>query len=165
LETVMGIVNALDLHFPYISAGHAGYMDFFRASYGNKEPIILEEGTSVRFPAGWTDEDADKWPKAMELQRSSNYTARTYSNWYRRGYMRSFEITVALIVALMVFVAVKLLGFVIHIAIAAAVMGVVLGFVIARAFRSNWFQAQGAFCVAKMSAGHAVNGFLNVLRW
>jgi hypothetical protein len=49
------------LDFPYISEARAGYMDFFSPAYSNKEPIILEDGISVQFPAGWTDEDADKW--------------------------------------------------------------------------------------------------------
>jgi hypothetical protein len=58
------------------SVARAGYMDFF-GDYNNKEPIILEDGTSVHFPAGWTDEDADKWRKSMDLQRPDGFTAPT----------------------------------------------------------------------------------------
>ena len=42
------------------------------------EPVVLDDGTSVLFPSGWTDEDADKWRKGMELQRPGNYSARTH---------------------------------------------------------------------------------------
>ena len=39
-----------------------------------KAPVILQDGTSVLFPNGWTDEDADKWRKGMELQRPSHHS-------------------------------------------------------------------------------------------
>jgi hypothetical protein len=64
--------------FPYIPDRFQGYMDFFSDNHQNKEPLVLEDGTSVAFPAGWTDEDADKWRKGMQLQRPINYAASTY---------------------------------------------------------------------------------------
>jgi hypothetical protein len=54
-------------------------MDFFSENHKNREPIVMEDGTSVVFPSGWTDEDADKWRKGMQLVRP-RVTARTYVN-------------------------------------------------------------------------------------
>jgi hypothetical protein len=65
------------LDFRYIPEQYRGYMDFFSDDSTHKEPVILDDGTSVLFPSGWTDEDADKWRKGMELQRPGHYTART----------------------------------------------------------------------------------------
>jgi hypothetical protein len=63
------------LYFPYLPADRQGYIDFFSENYTNKEPVILDDGTSVQFPKDWTDEDADKWRKGMELQRPDHYRA------------------------------------------------------------------------------------------
>jgi hypothetical protein len=63
------------LHFPYLPCERQGYIDFFSEHYTHKEPVILEDGTSVQFPKDWTDEDADKWRKSMDLQRPDNYRA------------------------------------------------------------------------------------------
>ena len=49
----------------------SGYVDYFSDGNPNSEPIILEDGTSVAYPAGWTDEDADKWRKGNKLQPPS----------------------------------------------------------------------------------------------
>ena len=67
-----------DLAFPYLPEQYRGYMDYFSDAKENKEPIILDDGTSVVFPKDWTDEDADKWRKGMELQRPANYSGSTY---------------------------------------------------------------------------------------
>jgi hypothetical protein len=64
--------------FPYLPDQYTGYMDYFSDDHNFKEPVLLEDGTSVRFPTGWTDEDADKWRKGHELQRPDHFTARTY---------------------------------------------------------------------------------------
>jgi hypothetical protein len=56
-----------DRDFPYIPERYRGY--------SNKEPVILEDGTSVLFPSEWTDEDADKWRKGMKLQRHCEHAA------------------------------------------------------------------------------------------
>jgi len=63
------------LHFPFLPSDRQGYIDFFSENNTNKEPVILEDGTSVQFPKDWTDEDADKWRKAMQLERPGNYRA------------------------------------------------------------------------------------------
>ena len=63
------------LYFPYLPQHRQCYIDFFSENYTNKEPVVLEDGTSVQFPRGWTDEDADKWRKGMELQRPDYYRA------------------------------------------------------------------------------------------
>jgi len=52
------------------SARLAGYVDYFSDSPHNK-PVVLDDGTSVLFPKDWTDEDADKWRKGMDLLRPS----------------------------------------------------------------------------------------------
>ena len=67
-----------ELQFPYLPEQYRGYMDYFSDDNENKEPIILEDGTSVVFPTGWTDEDADNWRKGMDLQRPGHYSARTF---------------------------------------------------------------------------------------
>ena len=46
-----------------------GQLRLFGDNNSNKVPVLLEDGTSVQFPKGWSDEDADKWRKGMELQR------------------------------------------------------------------------------------------------
>ena len=66
--------------FPYLPQRYTGYMDYFSDNHKNKEPVVLEDGTSVLFPKGWTDEDADKWRKGMELQAPEGFFARTYSH-------------------------------------------------------------------------------------
>ena len=63
------------LHFPFLPSDRQGYIDFFSDNSMNKEPVVLEDGTSVQFPEDWTDEDADKWRKSMELERPSDYRA------------------------------------------------------------------------------------------
>jgi hypothetical protein len=55
-----------------------GYVDFFSENDALREPVILQDGTSVQFPKGWTDEDADKWRKGMELQRPDDYRATSF---------------------------------------------------------------------------------------
>lgn len=57
---------------------NTGYMDLFGDDYHFKEPLILEDGTSVLFPRGWTDEDADKWRKGMHLQRPLGCPTKIY---------------------------------------------------------------------------------------
>lgn len=66
------------LDFPYLPERYQGFMDFFSDNNTHNEPVILEDGTSVQFPKGWTDEDADKWRKGNELQRPADYTASSY---------------------------------------------------------------------------------------
>jgi hypothetical protein len=70
----------LNIDFPYLTEARQGYMDFFNPSYTNKTPLILADGTSVQFPADWTDEDADKWRKSMDLQRPDGFVGRTFTN-------------------------------------------------------------------------------------
>ena len=48
-----------------------GYLDYFGQTFSVREPLIMSDGTSVVFPKGWTDEDADKWRKGKQLQRQS----------------------------------------------------------------------------------------------
>ena len=63
--------------FPYLASQHAAYIDYWSESDNTKEPVILEDGTSVPFPKHWTDEDADKWRKGMELQHPQGLYAKT----------------------------------------------------------------------------------------
>jgi hypothetical protein len=71
-----------DLDFPYLPEQYRGYMDYFSGDNTNKEPVVQEDGTSILFPSGWTDEDADKWRKGMELQRPGRYTAQTRDRFH-----------------------------------------------------------------------------------
>jgi hypothetical protein len=64
--------------FPHIPDRCAGYMDLFSERHQNKAPLLLKDGTSVVFPAGWTDEDANKWRKGKELQKPEGYSASTF---------------------------------------------------------------------------------------
>jgi hypothetical protein len=47
----------------------AGYADFFGDKHPNREPQILQDGTSVRWPHGWNDIDAFAWRKLHHLLR------------------------------------------------------------------------------------------------
>lgn len=47
-----------------------GYVDFFDNSGRRRAmPIILTDGTSVRFPQGWTEKDAKRWREASGYER------------------------------------------------------------------------------------------------
>lgn len=56
----------------------SGYVDYFSDDNRNHEPVVLEDGTSVAYPAGWTDEDADKWRKGNDLQPPSPCASTAY---------------------------------------------------------------------------------------
>jgi len=71
-----------NLEFPYPSGPYLGYVDHFSEESVNTEPLILEDGTSVIFPKGWTDEDADKWRKGMELQRLNDFPTGSYETFH-----------------------------------------------------------------------------------
>jgi hypothetical protein len=43
------------------------YRDVFTDS-DRKEPLVLRDGTSVRFPQGWTPEDAARWRRENNLE-------------------------------------------------------------------------------------------------
>jgi hypothetical protein len=62
-------MEQLPPHLPSLPEQDLGYMDFFSDENSNNKPVILEDGTSVLFPKDWTDEDADKWRKGMDLQK------------------------------------------------------------------------------------------------
>jgi hypothetical protein len=54
-----------------------GYGDYFSIDDSIREPILLQDGTSVLFPSHWTDEDAGRWRKGVGLQPPSAPLLRT----------------------------------------------------------------------------------------
>lgn len=44
-----------------------GYRDIFDT--GRKSPLVLRDCTSVEWPAGWNQVDADRWRAANGLER------------------------------------------------------------------------------------------------
>lgn len=48
-------------------AAVTGYRDIFDT--GRKSPLVLRDCTSIEWPKGWTQEDADRWRKANGLER------------------------------------------------------------------------------------------------
>ena len=61
----------------YFNEPYQGYIDYFDENDTN-QPIILSDGTSVSFPIGWTDEDADKWRKSVDLQPPGYRSSKAY---------------------------------------------------------------------------------------
>jgi len=47
----------------------AGYRDVFGNRDGHRGPLVLRDGTSVAWPQGWSQEDADRWRKANRLEK------------------------------------------------------------------------------------------------
>ena len=43
------------------------YRDIFDVK--RKGPLVLRDGTSIEWPKGWTQEDADRWRKAAKLEK------------------------------------------------------------------------------------------------
>jgi len=48
-----------------------GYRNIFGVRDGHRGPLVLRDGTSIEWPAGWSKEDADRWRKANGLERPS----------------------------------------------------------------------------------------------
>jgi hypothetical protein len=47
----------------------AGYRDIFGIRDAGKQPLVLRDCTSIEWPAGWSQKDADRWRKANKLER------------------------------------------------------------------------------------------------
>jgi hypothetical protein len=45
-----------------------GYQDIFTVNEIPREPRIMKDGTSVRWPAGWTLEQAHQWRREHNLE-------------------------------------------------------------------------------------------------
>ena len=71
-----------DRAYPYTFEHCVRYLDYFSDEHANIVPLILDNGTSVIFPKGWTDEEADKWRKGMELQRPNDYPTSSYQTFH-----------------------------------------------------------------------------------
>lgn len=56
---------------PPLADETTGHVDFFSDSHTNRMPIILSDGTSVKFPRGWTEKQADEFRKKSHLMRPS----------------------------------------------------------------------------------------------
>ena len=48
---------------------HIGYRDVFGAREPSKGPLVLADCTSVEWPRGWSQTDADVWRKANRIER------------------------------------------------------------------------------------------------
>jgi len=46
---------------PILAHESPGYLDFFGKHHRNREPVVLCDGTSVRWPAHYTKKDARIW--------------------------------------------------------------------------------------------------------
>jgi len=53
-----------------------GYHDVFTDGELPREPRIMKDGTSVRWPAGWTPEDAARWRRENNLEGPDARRAR-----------------------------------------------------------------------------------------
>jgi hypothetical protein len=51
------------------SAKAKSYRDIFGVPEARKQPLVLSDCTSIEWPAGWSQEDADRWRKANGLER------------------------------------------------------------------------------------------------
>lgn len=51
-----------------------GYDNYFAIDDSIREPILLKDGTSVLFPAHWTEEQVAGWRKNMGLQPPSSFS-------------------------------------------------------------------------------------------
>lgn len=47
----------------------AGYRDIFDVRSASKGPLILSDCTSVEWPKGWNQADADRWRQATKLEK------------------------------------------------------------------------------------------------
>jgi hypothetical protein len=46
-----------------------GHLDFFGEYHRNQQPVILCDGTSVKWPAGWTRKQVASWRKHHGLEK------------------------------------------------------------------------------------------------
>jgi hypothetical protein len=46
-----------------------GYRDVFLVRSARLQPLVLMDCTSIEWPVGWSQEDADRWRKANGLER------------------------------------------------------------------------------------------------
>ena len=46
-----------------------GYLDFFGEHHRNQQPVILCDGTSVKWPPGWTRQRAASWRLHHRLEK------------------------------------------------------------------------------------------------
>jgi len=57
---------------PPLADETAGYVDLFSDTHRNKNPVILLDGTSIKWPKNWSQRDADRWRKLSGLERPKN---------------------------------------------------------------------------------------------
>jgi hypothetical protein len=50
-----------------------GYRNIFTIARRGKQPLILQDGTSVEFPDTWTKEQAEDWRKYAALAKPQGY--------------------------------------------------------------------------------------------
>ena len=54
---------------PIVAYESPGYLDFFGEHHRNRQPVILCDGTSVKWPPGWTRESAANWRTHHGLEK------------------------------------------------------------------------------------------------
>jgi len=61
---------------PPLADETTGYVDFFSDAHKNKNPFILLDGTSIKWPRNWKQSDADRWRKLSGLERPKKKPTR-----------------------------------------------------------------------------------------
>lgn len=61
---------------PRKEPGEPGYQDLFTDNEIPRTPRIMKDGTSVRWPRGWTLEDAALWRQQNDLESPEAKRAR-----------------------------------------------------------------------------------------
>jgi len=51
------------------SPSDEGYADIFDPHSSHLQPVSLDDGTSIAWPPGWSQKDADLWRRAIGLVR------------------------------------------------------------------------------------------------
>jgi len=51
------------------STSDEGYADIFDPHSSHLQPVNLDDGTSIAWPPGWSQKDADLWRRAIGLVR------------------------------------------------------------------------------------------------
>lgn len=54
---------------PPLADENSTHVDLYCDCHGFPTPMVLNNGTDVAWPAGWTQERADKWRRANHLSR------------------------------------------------------------------------------------------------
>jgi hypothetical protein len=56
---------------PPLADETTAHVDFFSDGHTNRMPVILSDGTSIKWPRGWTEKQADEFRRTSHLMRPS----------------------------------------------------------------------------------------------